>query len=173
MKTAGPRGQPYFLQGFLQVDDDLAAVFKRQRHHAAGALVVDIGIRLIVDPVAGYFHGLQNGFCTVQVFQVAHYNPIMFASLQIHAQILGRHALSFRPQGLGAAMVGVLFTACLVGCGQKGPLFLPGQPPPLQTLPYPQPTLPTSKPIPPAAFTPAPSIPDAPYRPAAVPQQAQ
>ena len=142
MKTAGPRGQPYFLQGFLQVDDDLAAVFKRQRHHAAGALVVDIGIRLIVDPVAGYFHSLQSSFGAVEVFQVGHYNPIMFASLQIHGQILGRRALPGRPQGLATIVVGALLTAFLAGCGQKGPLFLPGPPPPLR---------PTSVTAPPAA----------------------
>ncbi|MDO9279581.1 MAG: lipoprotein [Polaromonas sp.] len=57
----------------------------------------------------------------------------MFASLQIHAQILGRRALSGRAQGLGTVAFGVLLAATLAGCGQKGPLFLPVPPPPLAT----------------------------------------
>ncbi len=159
MKAAGPGGQPNFLQGFLQIDDDLAAVFKRQGHHAAGALVVNVGIRFIVDPVAGYFHCLQGSFGVAEVFQVAHYNPIMFASLQIHGQILGRRALSVRPQGLATIGCVALLLASLAACGQKGPLFLPKPLPPLQT------QLPAASVIAPVN-APAQAIPEAPNRPA-------
>ena len=50
--AARARGQPHFVQGLLQVDDDLAAVGKGQGDHAAHALVVDVHIGLVVHAVA-------------------------------------------------------------------------------------------------------------------------
>ncbi|NQW81891.1 MAG: lipoprotein [Polaromonas sp.] len=84
----------------------------------------------------------------------------MFASLQIHAQILGRRALPVRAQGLASVAFGVLLLAALTGCGQKGPLFLPGPPPPL-------PTTATSPPLAAPTIVPAPVLPATPNRPAA------
>jgi sugar diacid utilization regulator len=78
----------------LQIDDDLAAVVKAQRDHAAGALVVDVGVRFIIDAVASTFYRLQNGFGQVQVFELGNYNPIMFALLLRQTRILGRRALA-------------------------------------------------------------------------------
>ena len=53
VKTTRSGGHPDFLQRLLQVDDDLAAVGKGQRDHAACALVVNVSITRIVDAVAG------------------------------------------------------------------------------------------------------------------------
>ena len=58
VKTARLGRHPDFLQRFLQVDDDLAAVGKAQSYHATRSLVVDVGIGLIVDPVARQFNRL-------------------------------------------------------------------------------------------------------------------
>jgi hypothetical protein len=88
----------------------------------------------------------------------------MFASLQFQAQILGRRALSGRAQGLAhvaSVGLGCLLAATLTGCGQKGPLFLPGPPPPLQ------PTAATSQPLAPGVIVPAQALANAPNRPAA------
>jgi predicted small lipoprotein YifL len=122
----------------LQIDDDLAAVVKAQRDHAAGALVVDVGVRFIVDAVTSPLYRLQNGLSQVQVFELGHYNPIMFALLLRHNQILGRRALATRPHGLAAYGLSALLLLALTGCGQKGPLFLPpGQAVPAAVIPAP------------------------------------
>lgn len=65
VKSACFGGHPDFLQRLLQVDDDLAAVGKRQRDHAASALVVNVGIAGIVDPVACPLNGGQGLFGVV------------------------------------------------------------------------------------------------------------
>ena len=53
VKAACSGGHPDFLQRLLQIYDDLAAVGKCQRDHAACALVVYVCIAGIVDAVAG------------------------------------------------------------------------------------------------------------------------
>ena len=45
-----------------------------ERDHAADALVVDVGIRAFVDPVAARLDAGQQGFGPVEVFEVGHYN---------------------------------------------------------------------------------------------------
>ena len=62
------------MQRLLQVDDDLAAVGKGQRDHAAGTLVVDVGVALVVDAVTRQLHGVQELFSVVQEFKIGHYN---------------------------------------------------------------------------------------------------
>lgn len=59
VKSACFGRHPDFLQRLLQVDDDLAAVGKRQGNHAARALVVNVGIAGIVDAVACPLNGGQ------------------------------------------------------------------------------------------------------------------
>jgi predicted small lipoprotein YifL len=138
MKAARARSHPDFLQRLLQIDDDLAAVVKAQRDHAAGTLVVDVGVRFIIDAVASTFYRLQNGFGQVQVFELGHYNPIMFALLLCQTRILGRRALAPRQHGLAAFGLSALLLLALMGCGQKGPLFLPpGQAMPPTVVPAP------------------------------------
>jgi len=145
MKAACARGHPNFLQGLLQVDDDLAAVVKAQRHHAARALIVDVGVRFIVDAVTRRLYRLQNGLGQVQVFKLGHYNPIMFVLLLSQNRILGRRALAPRQHGLAAYGLSALLLLSLTGCGQKGPLFLPsGQAVPVTVVPAPN----TAAPVP-------------------------
>ena len=129
------------MQRLLQIDDDLAAIKKRQRDHAAGALVVNVGIGPIIDPVAGQLDRLERALGQVLIFKVRHYNPLMIFSVRI----LGRlQAVALR-HGLAAVVVGA---AALAGCGQKGPLFLPVPP---KVLPAPL----SASPAPPAVLTPA------------------
>ena len=117
VKAAGFGCHPYFLQGFLQINDDLAAVGKGQRDHAAGALVVNVCIGLIVDPVACELDSAERLLCEAKIFQVGHYNPNMF----FLSSILGRRLSACCLRGRPAAL---LFMTVLAGCGQKGPLFL-------------------------------------------------
>src|SRR5215208_1011446 len=42
VEAAGPGGHPDFVQGLLQVHDDLAAVREGERDHPADPLVVDV-----------------------------------------------------------------------------------------------------------------------------------
>ena len=70
--AARPGGQPHFVQRLLQVHDDLAAIGKTQRDHAAGALVVDIGITALVDAVAAGLHRLEQAFGAVHELRVGH-----------------------------------------------------------------------------------------------------
>ncbi|WP_366915054.1 lipoprotein [Polaromonas sp.] len=64
----------------------------------------------------------------VQIFQVGHYNPIMFARFQIQRQILGRRQAASWAHGLSTVAATLAIAMGLAACGQKGPLFLP--PPP-------------------------------------------
>jgi predicted small lipoprotein YifL len=109
MVAARLGGHPYFMQRFLQVDDDLAAVRKAEVYHAAGALVVNIGIRFIIDSVAGHLYCFEKRLCTIHEFLVGHYN---FGMLKA-TQILVRHI----------ALALVVLT--LAACGQTGALYLP------------------------------------------------
>ena len=117
VKPARFRRHPDFLQRLLQVDDDLAAVRKCQRDHAAGALVVDVHIGLIVNPVASHLDRVQRAFGMVLVFEVGHYHPFMVFS----PQILGPLQTTTPTHGLAALVVA---SALMTGCGQKGPLFI-------------------------------------------------
>ena len=141
----------------MQVDDDLAFVDKSQRDHAAGALVVDIHVALVIEPVAGGLDGFKHAFGQVLVLKVRHYNPVMVFSVQI----LGRLRAAGVRHGLVMSMLALLLgTAVLSGCGQKGPLFLavpPKAPPALQTD-----TLPSLTTAPPAVTLPALPASDAP-----------
>ena len=110
--AAGARRQPDFLQRLLQVDDQLAAVAKGDRDHAAHALVVDIGVGRVVDAVAAALDGGQRGFGAVHVLGVGHYNFAMLNVRQILVSALGLSIAWGR----------------LAGCGQKGPLYLPTDP---------------------------------------------
>lgn len=74
LEVVAPRArrQPYFLKRLLQVDHHLAAVGKRQRHHAAHALVVDICFRGLIELVAPLFDAGQQRLGQVHVFKVGH-----------------------------------------------------------------------------------------------------
>ena len=61
---------PDLMQRLLQVDHDLRTVGKHQGHHAANALRVDIGVRVIVESVAGLLHGQQQLLGFIKVFKV-------------------------------------------------------------------------------------------------------
>jgi len=118
VKPARPGSHPELLQRFLQVHDNLAAVGESQCDHAAYALVVNVCVRGVVDAITGALYSAQSGFRVVQVFVVVHYNAIM---INTH-RILGALSVPTRPLVLAALMgVGLL----VVGCGQKGPLYLP------------------------------------------------
>jgi predicted small lipoprotein YifL len=118
VEATGSSGHPQLLQGFLKVHNDLAAIGKAEGDHAAHPLVVDIGIGGIVDAVAGSLHSIQGGFSVIQVFVVGHYNAIMINTLGI----LGALRLHIRALAV-ASLVGA--GLLMVGCGQKGPLYLP------------------------------------------------
>jgi predicted small lipoprotein YifL len=117
VKAPGARRHPDFVQGFLQVDDDLAAVRERQRHHASHSLIVDVGVGLLVDAVAAALDALEQRLGPVHVFEVGHYNHSMLSASQILVSAPARRLIL-------AAIVGT----ALPGCGQKGPLYLPTGP---------------------------------------------
>lgn len=110
------------MQGFLQVDDDLAPVAERQRDHSACALAIDIGVRCVVDLIAALLHGEQQLLGTVHEFKVGHYNFDMLRASQILVS----------PIILAASMAG------LSACGQRGPLYLPTEPASAQRATLPQ-----------------------------------
>jgi predicted small lipoprotein YifL len=100
------------VQGLLQVDDNLTAVGKSERDHAARALVVNVGVGVVVQPIAAGLYARKQAFSMVQKFKVGHYNRCM---LKVWKILVTVHALVG-----GAAM--------LTACGQKGPLFSPNTP---------------------------------------------
>ena len=100
------------MQGFLQVDDDLALVLKYQCDHAPDALVIDVGIALVVDAVTTGLHRTQHTLSAIQVFDVGHYNSVMLKTKQILVRPL-------------LIAIGVL---SLGACGQPGALYLPTEP---------------------------------------------
>jgi len=112
MKTAAASSQPHFVQGLLQVDDDLTVVWKGQRDHATRALIVDIGIGVVIQAIAADLYAREQAFSLVQKFKVGHYNRCMLKVIRI---LITAHALVG-----GAAM--------LTACGQKGALVLPSTP---------------------------------------------
>lgn len=103
------------MEWFLKIHDDLRAVCKGQSDHATHSLVVDIGIRLIIDPVTSEFDGRQQRFGKAHEFRVGHYNLRMFNRTRILVSTLSPLCLC------------VLLTAC----GQTGALYLPKRPVPL------------------------------------------
>src|SRR5690606_3543300 len=74
VEAARAGGQPHLLQRLLQVHDDLAAVGKGERDHAADALVVDVRVAAVVDAVAARLDAGEQGFRAIEVFQIGHYN---------------------------------------------------------------------------------------------------
>ncbi len=108
VKSSAFGGQPNLMQGFLQIDDDLAAVGKHQGNHAASALVVNVGLGVVIDPVTTGLNDFEYLLCQVHEFCVGH----NFTMLLIH-QIL------VRTLSLGAVAV------ALLACGQQGALYLP------------------------------------------------
>jgi predicted small lipoprotein YifL len=100
---------PNFVQRFLQIDNDLAAIGKSECDHAPGALVVHIGVSFIVDAITTSLHPFKQSFCVVHKFGVSHYNFTMLYSKQILVSTL-------------ALVASVLNVA---GCGQTGALYLP------------------------------------------------
>lgn len=103
---------PHLMQWLLQVDDDLAAVGESQRHHAARALGIHIGIGGVVDAITAALDGKQQLFGVVHEFEVGHYNLRMLKA----------------PQILVRTLVLAASAAALFGCGQRGPLYLPTGP---------------------------------------------
>jgi hypothetical protein len=67
--------QPYFMQGLLQIDNDLGPVGKGHRDHAAHPLVIDVGIGFVIDAIATGLNARQKVLSGVQKFKVGHYNP--------------------------------------------------------------------------------------------------
>jgi predicted small lipoprotein YifL len=100
------------MQGFLQVDDNLAAVRKDQCDHTAHALIVDVCEALVIDAVTARFDSFEQNFGMVHEFRVGHYNFAMCQSLQILVSTIA----------LASSAVS------LSGCGQQGPLYLPTEP---------------------------------------------
>jgi predicted small lipoprotein YifL len=112
MKATATGRQPHFVQGFLQIDDDLAAVGKGQSDHAANTLVVDVGIGVVVQAIATNLYASEQALGLVHEFKVGHYNRCM---LKVPKILVTTLAL------VGCAVV-------LSACGQKGPLKLPDTP---------------------------------------------
>ena len=100
------------MQWFLQVDDDLAFIWKYQGHHATGSLVVDVSLVAVVDAVAMGLNRFEQYFGFGHEFWVGHYNFTMLSFLRILVTTIV----------LGAS------TAGLLGCGQPGALYLPTEP---------------------------------------------
>ena len=119
MKPAPLRCQPDFLQGFLQVHNNLAAVFKGQGDHAARALVINVCIRGFVDAITMGLNRFEGVFSQVQKFNVSHYNAIMKNNNQIVNRVAALLAM-----GLSVACLTLSVTAC----GQRGSLYLPTTP---------------------------------------------
>jgi hypothetical protein len=112
MKTTGLGRQPDFLQGFLQVDDDLAAVREGQGDHGAHTLVVNIGVAFVIHPVTVRLQGFEQGFGLIQIFEVGHYNFTMLNAKRI----------------LVSAVIILGGVLQLSACGQTGSLYLPTPP---------------------------------------------
>ena len=100
------------MQWFLQIDDDLAFIWKYQSDHAPGSLVVDVSLVAIVDTVAIGLNRFEQYFGFGHEFWVGHYNFTMLSFLRILVT----------PFVLGIS------TAGLLGCGQPGALYLPTEP---------------------------------------------
>ena len=109
------------MQWFLQVDNDLAFIWKHQGHHASGALVVDVSLVAVVNAVAMGLNRFEQYFSFGHEFWVGHYNFTM---------------LSFNRILVTTIVLGIS-TAALLGCGQPGALYLPTEPSAVQraTLP--------------------------------------
>ena len=97
------------MQGFLQVDDNLALVGKNQGHHATNALIVNVGLARVIDTVTTCLHCFEKIFSVGHEFRVGHYNFTMLHICQI----------------LVSTIVLAISAVSLSGCGQQGPLYLP------------------------------------------------
>ena len=109
MKSSSLGCEPNLVQRFLQIDNDLTAIWKSQCHHATHPLVVHIRIGFVIDTVAASLYRLQQRFRLIEKFGIGHYNFTMLRTKQILVRTLV----------LG---VGVFN---LVACGQTGSLYLP------------------------------------------------
>ncbi len=112
MKATATGRQPHFVQGFLQIDNDLAKVGEGQGDHAAHALVVDVGVGVVVQAIATGLYASEQALGLVHEFKVGHYNRCMLKVPKILVTTL--------------ALVGG--AVALSACGQKGPLKLPDTP---------------------------------------------
>jgi predicted small lipoprotein YifL len=128
VKAAALGCKPDFVQRFLQIDDDLAAVSKHQRHHATAALVINVRLGAVVDAITIGLDGLEHQLSTIHKFCVGHYNftMLLFPQILLRALALGSSAVA------------------LMACGQQGPLYLPAQAPSPQSTTLPQSLLPGS-----------------------------
>jgi len=100
------------VKRFLQIDHDLGSVGKRQSDHSSGPLVINIGIRGLIDVIAATLYRKQELLRKIHEFKISHYNLHMLKAAQI----------------LVSALVLAGSAAALVGCGQRGPLYLPSSP---------------------------------------------
>jgi predicted small lipoprotein YifL len=96
----------------LQIDNDLASVCKCKGHHAAHALVINIGQACVIDPIATRLDVFKETLGVVHVVSVSHYNFTMLLN----------------PRILVSAMILAPIAVILAGCGQQGPLYLPTEP---------------------------------------------
>lgn len=110
--TAGLCGHPYLLQRFLQIDNNLAAVCECESHHAAHALIINIGQAFVIDSIATRLDVSKETLGVVHVVSVSHYNFTMLLNIRI----------------LVSALILVPIAVILPGCGQQGPLYLPTEP---------------------------------------------
>ncbi len=152
MKAPCTCGQPHFVQWFLQVHNNLAAVAERHGDHATHALVVDISIGCVVDAVTMGFYSAQQRLGAVRVFQISHsstnYNLGMALNTGSYSLIVG----TVRPWAALTALVAML---AIAGCGQKGGLYLPTEPAARDRATLPQVLLPATSAAPTAPATPA------------------
>jgi predicted small lipoprotein YifL len=93
----------------LQIDNDLASVGKRQSNHIPNPLVVDVGLRFIINAVTSSFNQSEHCLSAIQEFGVGHYNFTMLKTIEI---LVKTYVLGFSMLILGA-------------CGQTGALYLP------------------------------------------------
>ncbi len=97
------------MQGFLQVDDNLTLVGENQGHHAADALIVNVGQARVIDTITTCLHCFKKILSAGHEFRVGHYNFTMLHVYQI----------------LVSTIVLAIGAASLSACGQQGPLYLP------------------------------------------------
>jgi cytochrome bd-type quinol oxidase subunit 1 len=58
--------QPNFVQGLLQVNNDLALVLENESDHGANSLVINVGRRGVIDAVTTALYGPEQRFGLVE-----------------------------------------------------------------------------------------------------------
>lgn len=122
VKAAAAGSHPNFMKWFLEIDHDLASVRKGQRDHPSRALIVQVHIGGFIDVITCQFDVAQGRFGAVLVFGIGHYNSVMVE----WRQILGVAPICEGGRVMRSTVAAVLTGLILGGCGQKGPLYLPG-----------------------------------------------